>query len=170
MSKPTSSFFDEHVPGYALWQKPSGTIAISMGDIVFQSQLFKVSRVSKEFKERYFVLTHEKLFYLKSETEPKILGVMETRWVRCDYITSRNERTGDMNYCIRFVRNMRYTDLWSTDETHWRDWRRQLNKVFLQCDFHTKFNTIKMIGKGSFARVYLVENKETKERMAVKAF
>lgn len=170
MSKPSSSFFDEHIPGYTLWQKPSGTISISLSDIVFQSQLFKVSRVTKEFKERYFVLTREKLFYLKSETEPKILGVMETRWVRCDYITSRNERTGDMNYCIRFVRNMRYTDLWSTDEAHWRDWRRQLNKVFLQCDFHTKFNTIKMIGKGSFARVYLVENKETKERMAVKAF
>ena len=27
-----------------------------------------------------------------------------------------------------------------------------------------------MIGKGSFARVYLVENKETQERFAVKAF
>ena len=27
-----------------------------------------------------------------------------------------------------------------------------------------------MIGKGSFARVYLVFNKETKERFAVKAF
>jgi serine/threonine protein kinase len=27
-----------------------------------------------------------------------------------------------------------------------------------------------MIGKGSFARVYLVEDKETKDRFAVKAF
>jgi serine/threonine protein kinase len=27
-----------------------------------------------------------------------------------------------------------------------------------------------MIGKGSFARVYLVEDKETKEKFAVKAF
>lgn len=170
MSKPTSSFFDDSTPGYSLWRKPSGTVALSFKDIVFQSSLFKISRVSKEFKERYFVLTNERLFYLKSETEPKILGLMETRWVRCDFITSRNDRSGDMNYCLRFVRNMRYTDLWSTDEAHWRDWRRQLIRVFVQCDFHTKFNTVKMIGKGSFARVYLVENKETKERMAVKAF
>lgn len=164
------SFFDEPAPGYTLWRKPTGTVAINFGDIIFQSSLFKISRTTKEFKERYFVLTREKLYYLKSEGEPKMLGVMETRWVRCDYITSRNDRSGDMNYCLRFVRNMRYTDLWSTDEAHWRDWKRELNKAFLQCDFHTKFNTIKMIGKGSFARVYLVENKETKERMAVKAF
>lgn len=33
-----------------------------------------------------------------------------------------------------------------------------------------KFNAIKMIGKGSFARVYLVEDKETKLKYAVKAF
>ncbi len=42
--------------------------------------------------------------------------------------------------------------------------------MFLQCDFHQKFNTIKMIGKGTFARVYEVEDKDTKKRFAVKAF
>lgn len=170
MSKPIASFFDENVANYSLWSKPTGTVAITFADIIFQSSLFKVSKKTKDFKERYFVLTNERLYYLKSEMEPKMLGVMETLWVRCDYITSKNDRTGDINYCIRFVRNMRYTDLWTTDESHFNDWRRNLNKVFVQCDFHTKYNTIKMIGKGSFARVYLVENKETKERLAVKAF
>lgn len=170
MSKPINSFFDEGTSGYTLWRKPTGTVAISFADIIFQSPLFKISKATKESKERYFVLTREKLFYLKSETQPKILGVMDTEWVRCDYITSRADRAGEPNYCLRFARNMRYTDLWTTDETHLRDWKRHLNRVFVQCDFHTKFNTIKMIGKGSFARVYLVENKETKERMAVKAF
>ena len=65
---------------------------------------------------------------------------------------------------------MKYTDLLTTDENHFNIWRKFLSQVFMQCDFHTKFNTIKMIGKGSFARVYLVENKDTKDRFAVKAF
>ncbi len=65
---------------------------------------------------------------------------------------------------------MRYTDLWTKDEQHFLVWRDHLRKSFLQCDFHSKFNTVKMIGKGSFARVYLVEDKDTKQRFAVKAF
>jgi len=95
---------------------------------------------------------------------------MPTQWVRVDYLTTKNGSPTDMSYCFRFIRNMRYTDLWTPDEGHFRDWKAHLNRVFLQCDFHSKFNTVKMIGKGSFARVYLVENKETKERLAVKAF
>ena len=170
MSKPIEFFFDVSHEGFSLWKKPSGMVAISQADIIFQSPLFKVSRKNKDFKERYFVLTQDHLFYLKSEVEPKILGILDTEWVRCDYITSKGDKPGETNFCIRFVRNMKYTDLWTTDEAHFKDWKTQLCKVFLQCDFHSKFNTIKMIGKGSFARVYLVENKETKERLAVKAF
>lgn len=170
MSKPIESFFDTNEENYRLWKKHIGMVAISESDIIFQSSLFKISKKSKDMKERYFVLTSENLYYLKSESEPRILGVMNTKWVRCDYLTTKGANPGDHNYCIRFVRNMKFTDLWTTDELHFRDWKTALNKVFLQCDFHSKFNTIKMIGKGSFARVYLVENKETKEKQAVKAF
>lgn len=170
MSKPIESFFDTNEANFSLWRKPTGMVAISQSDIIFQAPLFKVSKKTKEFKERYFVLTTNSLFYLKSEEEPKILGIMPTQWIRTDYITTKNEKPGEFNYCVRFIRNMKFTDLWSTDEAHFRDWRTHLNKVFVQCDFHSKFNTIKMIGKGSFARVYLVENKETKEKLAVKAF
>jgi calcium-dependent protein kinase len=110
------------------------------------------------------------MFYLKSEAEPKILAVMPTQWTRVDYLTDNCAENKEAHFCFRFVRNMKYTDLYTIDETYFRVWKSHLCKVFLQCDFHTKFNTIKMIGKGSFARVYLVENKETKEKFAVKAF
>ncbi len=43
-------------------------------------------------------------------------------------------------------------------------------KIFIQSNFHLKYDAIKMIGKGSFARVYLVEENETKKQFAVKAF
>lgn len=98
------------------------------------------------------------------------MAVMSTEWVRCDYIYKKNPQGQGIHYCIKFVRNMRYVDLWTDDEQHFISWREQLCKSFLQCDFHQKFSTIKMIGKGSFARVYLVEDKDTKSRFAVKAF
>lgn len=107
---------------------------------------------------------------MKSEAEPNILAVMKSEWVRADYIYKKNPNGKGLHYCIKFIRNMKYTDLWTDDENHFIVWRDHLCKSFLQCDFHTKFNTIKMIGKGSFARVYLVEDKDTKARFAVKAF
>lgn len=170
MSKPTDSFFDSGEAQFSLWRRPTGMATIMQSDIVFQSPLFKVSRKSKAFRERYFVLTRDSLYYLKSEAEPKILGVMATAWVRVDYIAAPGERSGESNFCLRFARNMRYTDLWTTDEVHFRDWRAHLSRVFVQVDFHTKFTTLKMIGKGSFARVYLIENRETRAQFAVKAF
>lgn len=40
--------------------------------------MFKISPKSGKWKERYFVLTQQYLFYLKSEENPKIIAVMPT--------------------------------------------------------------------------------------------
>ena len=65
---------------------------------------------------------------------------------------------------------MKYCDFWVKDADIFKKWKKALSKQIIQSDFHVKFNAIKMIGKGSFARVYLVEDKETKIKYAVKAF
>lgn len=170
MSKPIESFFDDANTAFQFWNKPTGSYTISQADIIFQAPLFKISHRTGQWKERYFVLTQDFLFYLKSEEQPKILAVMPTQWTRVDYLADNCPENKESHFCFRFIRNMKYTDLYTFEENHFKIWRSHFCKTFLQCDFHTKFNTIKMIGKGSFARVYLVENKETKERFAVKAF
>ena len=58
---------------------------------------------------------------------------------------------------------MKYCDFVITGKDSYWKWSAAFSKVFIQSNFHEKFNAIKMIGKGSFARVYLVENKETLE-------
>ena len=84
----------------------------------------------------YFVLTKEFLFFLKSIEEPTMLAVMKTEWVRTDYIYKKNPKGSNLLYCIRFIRNMLFTDLWTDSESHFISWRDNLCKVFLQCDFH----------------------------------
>jgi serine/threonine protein kinase len=65
---------------------------------------------------------------------------------------------------------MKYCDFIIKGKEAFQIWEKAFCKVFIQSNFHEKFTAIKMIGKGSFARVYLVEDKETKKRLAVKAF
>jgi serine/threonine protein kinase len=45
-----------------------------------------------------------------------------------------------------------------------------MNNKCLQSSFHEEFGVTKMIGKGSFAKVYLATKKSTAQNYAIKAF
>lgn len=168
MAQFIESFFDTNAPGFKLWSKKVNDVKLNEDEVVFKGPMLKMNRKNNKLKERYFILTPKNFYYLKSLKMPKIRGVMETSWVRVEYIVEENEH--EQRYCIRFIKNMKYCDFWIPEEADFKAWKLALAKVFIQSDFHIKFNAIKMIGKGSFARVYLVEDKDTKAKYAVKAF
>eukprot|EP00331_Platyophrya_macrostoma_P001213 CAMPEP_0176405486 /NCGR_PEP_ID=MMETSP0127-20121128/360_1 /TAXON_ID=938130 /ORGANISM="Platyophrya macrostoma, Strain WH" /LENGTH=571 /DNA_ID=CAMNT_0017784541 /DNA_START=311 /DNA_END=2026 /DNA_ORIENTATION=- len=49
-------------------------------------------------------------------------------------------------------------------------WVKSLKTICILCTFHEEYKAVKMIGRGSFAKVYLVESKNTGKTFAVKAF
>jgi serine/threonine protein kinase len=168
MTQFIESFFDNNAPAFKLWSKKVTDVKLTEDEIVFKGNMLKMNRKNNKLKERFFILTGNNFYYLKSSKNTKIRGVMETAWVRVEYILEESDK--EKRFCVRFIRNMKYCDFWINDEKLFKEWKRALSKVFIQSDFHIKFNAIKMIGKGSFARVYLVEDKETKAKFAVKAF
>lgn len=123
MTKPIESFFDFPEENFSLWREPKGTIIINHGEILFQAPLNKISKRTGQWKEHYFVLTKENLYFLKSEKEPIILAVMNTDCVRCDYIYRKNPSGQGVQYCIKFIKNMRFVDLWTNDESHFLIWK-----------------------------------------------
>lgn len=169
MTQFIESFFDSYTSNFKLWSKKSDITAIEDKDIIYQATMFKIDKQKNKLKERYFVLTKDHLYYLKSQKTKKIRGVMDTKWVRVEYTQEEGDKHA-VRFNIRFIKNMKYCDFILADEKEFKEWKRHLSKVFIQSDFHTKFNAIKMIGKGSFARVYLVEDKDTLVKYAVKAF
>lgn len=168
MTQFIESFFDNNAPGFKLWSKKVTDVKLNNDDIIYKGPMLKMNRKNSKLKERFFILTNKNFYYLKSSKNNKIRGVMDTEWVRVEYIIEENDK--EKRFCVRFIRNMKYCDFWISDEKLFKEWKKNLSKVFIQSDFHLKFNAMKMIGKGSFARVYLVEDKETKLKYAVKAF
>jgi serine/threonine protein kinase len=168
MTQFIESFFDSNTPNFKLWSKKVADAAIPDSEVLFKGPMLKMSRKTNKLKERLFVLTSKRLYYLKSAKVPKVRGSMDTEWVRCEYLME--EHANERRFCIRFIKNLKYCDFWVEREEDFREWKARLSRVFIQSDFHEKFNAIKMIGKGSFARVYLVEDKITHNRFAVKAF
>ena len=144
-------------------------VTVDQDKILFKGEMLKINRKNNKTKQRFFILTKDNLFYLKSENSLKLRGLMKTKWVRVQYIKEEDE-DGKMRYCVRFIKNMKYCDFIIKSNKEFQEWKKHLEKVFIQSNFHEKFTAIKMIGKGSFARVYLVENKQTLNKYAVKAF
>lgn len=164
------SFFDSDLPNFKLWSKGSENIDISQEKRLYAGRMHKSSKQNGKWKERFFVLTDKHLVYYKDSSEDIVRGIMPLDYVRNEYIKEGHPTRAQYTHGIRFIKNMKYSDLWLSDEHQFTEWKVQLSKVCVQSDFHIKFNAVKMIGKGSFARVYLVENKEDGTRSAVKAF
>ena len=54
---------------------------------------------------------------------------------------------------IRFIRNLKYCDLYARNEQEFREWMKHLSRFMIRMDFHERYKIRKMIGEGSFAKV-----------------
>ena len=169
MNQFVESFFDQNDTNFKLWSKKVKKLEINPSEILYKGKMSKINRKTNKTKDRFFILTEKNLYYLKSEKSNKIRGVMKTDWVRTEYL-EENISKDKVRYCVRFIKNLKYCDFIINKKSNYETWKEKLSKVFIQSDFHTKFDAIKMIGKGSFARVYLVQDNKTNLKYAVKAF
>lgn len=66
----------------------------------------------------------------------------------------RDEHTRGL-FSIKFIKNLKFTEIFFDSEELFHSWMEQLRPLVVQTDFHQCYNVIKLLGKGSFARVYL---------------
>ncbi len=74
------------------------------------------------------------------------------------------------NFGFAITRNGNKYEFFSTDEKCIESWSSALKGICVLTNFHDEYKAQKMIGKGSFAKVYLVESKTNGKTFAVKAF
>ena len=167
------SIFDDDVKDetFSLWEKPTeGTSALWNSEVIFQAPLLKYSVKEKKLVRRYFVLTKERLYYIVSENNPMVVASMNIEWVKFTYLEDHENEKSEVRSIFRLSKNRHFFDLYNETDHDLVFWKNAFAKVCIQCNFSEKFRTLKLIGKGSFARVYLVEKLEDSTKYAVKAF
>jgi len=75
-----------------------------------------------------------------------------------------------MNYGFSLTKNGATYEFYSPEKEVIDDWIVALKNVCILTTFHEEYKALKMIGRGSFAKVYLVESKTNGKMFAVKAF
>lgn len=78
---------------------------------------------------------------------------MELKFARTEFEGEDEPENGKFNFSIKFIKNLKFTEIFTKSKTKFLEWKEMLSRLTVQTDFHSKFNVIKMIGKGSFARV-----------------
>lgn len=148
-------FDDESISNYKLWSSKYNPEILK--EPILATNLYgKRSKNAQQLAERCFILTPNHLYYKKRPDDNKIRGVMELKFARTEFDGDDLEENGDFIFSIKFIKNLKFTEIFTKDKTVYLNWRGMLSRLTVQTDFHTKFNVIKMIGKGSFARVNIL--------------
>lgn len=74
------------------------------------------------------------------------------------------------NYSFIFMKSKNEFELFTSDLLLFKKLKRALSPLVVQHTFKEDFLVNRMIGKGSFAKVYLAKKKEDSKNYAVKAF
>lgn len=109
----------------------------------------------------------------------QVCGFMDLTCVKMDILTDVQDVKSidtqlDSNsmsvYGFRFSRNGKSFEIYTTDSNLFKTWKNVLIYRCIQSTFHEEFIVTKMIGKGSFAKVYLATKKSQNIQYAIKAF
>ncbi|CAD8083883.1 unnamed protein product [Paramecium sonneborni] len=160
MIQDVNSFFDNpEIIGKSnkIWQSVDLDI-YNNDNIVFQEDCRKISKKSKKLKMMTIQLGNEHIYHIKDQ---KIHCLNITVAVMTTY---KHDQFGNI---IRIARNGKYFDLQLNE---YAVFKSMMSLRCLQTTFHDEFGVTKMIGKGSFAKVYFATKKSTGINYAVKAF
>ena len=151
-------FFDTNESSFKLWTQASSK-SLKKQIPLLSSQFFKRSKDSKTLSDRTFILTSKYIFYKKSLQSRAVRGLMVLEGVRAEFLSPAERDLADEGketrhmYAIKFVRNMKYTEIFTEDVEVFDAWREALGKLVIMTDFHKRYEVISQLGKGSFARV-----------------
>lgn len=150
-----------------------------MNEKFIQKDMAKLPSLTKFYKADYFTLytTKDKqssikvycelwdhIILIKESPNKKPMGFMDVSYARLKLsINAEGKR-------LRLIKNKKYEELWSNDETSLTQWYDLLGKFCIYSNFRSDFDILTLLGKGNFAKVYLVEDKVTKKQYSAKIF
>ena len=138
---------------------------------IFKGFLSKLSSTGKDqgrFAERYFELYNTHLVYKKGQSSSKYSAAVNLEFVYVsDQVADDSLIQKDM-YSIQISYLNKFSLLYTRNEEERNLWLFHLSRVCLRSDIHKKFIFEKLIGTGSFAKVYEATKGEDRKKCAIK--
>eukprot|EP00331_Platyophrya_macrostoma_P004586 CAMPEP_0176430336 /NCGR_PEP_ID=MMETSP0127-20121128/14191_1 /TAXON_ID=938130 /ORGANISM="Platyophrya macrostoma, Strain WH" /LENGTH=634 /DNA_ID=CAMNT_0017812203 /DNA_START=8 /DNA_END=1912 /DNA_ORIENTATION=- len=158
-----SSFFDDDDLRVTFnWEDPLASPSrVHLNNEPILSETFNYSQAnSQTFSAGYFSLYQKCLVRYKNSSSKEAEAILDISHSKLQVFSNG----------FSLTKNGNTFDFTSKNDTVIKIWVTQLKGICVLVTFHDDYKALKMIGRGSFAKVYLVESKTTGHQFAVKAF
>lgn len=94
----------------------------------------------------------------------KAMGFMDVSFSRLKLTISAEEKK------LRLIKNKKYEELWNQDTKILQKWYEALECSCIYSNFRSDYDVGAVLGRGNFAKVYLVQSKATAKKFSAKIF
>jgi len=161
-----SFFDDDHPENYQFWKK-GDTLKRPSDAKVIEGILFKRSSRTQFWKSRLYVLFEDRLAYHKNGRDAGEESYCLMQNMRLQLFSNEEK---DEKYGIRLIHNGQHIELFARAKDLYERWVESFSSLCVLTTYSSDFVNAKVIGKGSFAKVYLAKRKEDGTDLAVKTF
>ena len=130
--------------------------------------LICISNSKKKYKN-FFLELQDNFIFLKKEEIGKEIAFMDINnvFMKINENIIINKKK---YFSIKFIKKETYEEIFSKNEKIIKKWYNELKKFCILTKFRCFFTSKKVLGKGSYAKVFLVERIKDKKEFAVKVF
>lgn len=169
MKFPRTLFDDQIDDQFLKLLGSTGTSELNLGPKTLEGTFIIHSPHTPVKYPSYFFEMHSHVLVCRKDCSKEPIASMDV----LNSLMRRGNETvieGKPHFSIRFIKKGAYEELLSPDENQIDLWFESLKRYCLLTRFRNFFDSKRVIGKGTFAKVFLVERKTSGEEFAVKAF
>jgi tRNA A-37 threonylcarbamoyl transferase component Bud32 len=138
-------------------------------EVILEEKFFMAFTSKKDILRRYVVELRGNYLFFKMDTERAAVAIANLTNLHMRIIPKKLI-AGKKLWTLRFTKNRIVEELYTGEEKVVRRWYEQLKGCCVQSRFNSVYTCLKVLGKGNFAKVYLIERKADGKRFAAKVF
>lgn len=165
----TTKLFDDVIDNLFLRPMRPNVKPPHLDEPILSSYFYINSSPDKEDYQQYFFELYDNIIVCKRAADRNEVAYMDMNYAFMKK-TEGTHIVGVKYYGLKFIKKKAYEELLHHDPKVIEEWYKALSKFCVLINFRLNYASVKVLGKGRFAKVYLVQRVTDKKLFAVKVF